>query len=168
MQQTLPKDAKRKMHGFPILPRTVRRMLLLTALCFAASAAQAQTFTGLLSFEFGKVAVNSAGSVILATISNTRTKTGGVVLVAGNQIRRGRVVVNGPVNASITITPPASVIVTGSNGGSGTLVITVNGGTSQTLSASGTRTIRFGGTLSFAGPVPAGTFTANVPIDISL
>jgi hypothetical protein len=144
------------------------RMAALAAGFFVACLpAQAQTFTSILSLEYGNLASSGAGDVTMAAAANTRTKNGGVVLATGGTLRRGRVVVNGTANAPITITVPASIIVTGSNGGSGTLVVAVNGGTAQTLSGSGTRTIRFGGTLSFTGTVPPGTFSANVPIDIS-
>ncbi len=142
---------------------------LLLLLCHSMSIqpAKAQTFTSILSLEFGNLASNGAGTVTMATASSTRTKTGGVVLASGGTVRRGRVVVNGTANTTINITVPASVTVTGSGGGSGTLVVAVNNGLTQTLSGTGTLTIRFGGTLTFTGTVPPGSFSATVPIDIS-
>jgi hypothetical protein len=128
---------------------------------------QAQTLGSVLSFEFGKIAVGSAGTVVLATGSNTRTKTGGASLVAGSTVRRGRVVITGTANTAVNISVPASVVVTGSAGGSATLTPAINGGSPQILSAAGTRTVRFGGTLTFTGPAPTGTYSAIVPVTVT-
>ncbi len=116
--------------------------------------------------EFGKIAVSSAGTVVLNTGSNTRTKTGGASLVAGGTVRRGRVVVNGTPSTPVNISVPASIVVTGSGGGTGTLTPAINGGPLQTTSAAGNLTIRFGGTLTFTGPAPAGSYSAIVPVTV--
>jgi hypothetical protein len=139
----------------------------LLALMITHAPAQAQSLGSVLSFEFGKIAVSSAGTVVLATGSNTRTKTGGASLAAGGIVRRGRVVVNGTANATINISVPSGIVVTGSAGGTATLDPTINNGPVQILSAAGNRTIRFGGTLTFTGPAPTGTYSATVPITVT-
>jgi Domain of unknown function (DUF4402) len=132
----------------------------------STSPLQAQTIGSLLSIEFGKLSASGAGTVVIPPTANTRTKTGSVSLAAGGTLRRGRIIVTGTGGATINISVPASVVVTGSNGGTATLATTVNGGLVQTLAAGGTRTIRFGGTLTFTGAVPAGTFSATVPVTV--
>lgn len=130
------------------------------------SPAHAQSLGSLLTMEFGKIAVSNAGTVVLNTGSNTRTKTGGASLVAGGTVRRGRVVVNGTPSTPVNISVPASIVVTGSGGGTGTLTPAINGGPLQTTSAAGNLTIRFGGTLTFTGPAPAGSYSAIVPVTV--
>jgi Domain of unknown function (DUF4402) len=152
----------------PLRPAPYRCLIaaLSAAACLLATPAAAQTLGSVLSIEFGKIAVNSAGSVTIPATSTTRTKTGGVMLVAGSTIQRGRIIVTGTANTTINVSWPTSITVTGSNGGSGTLVITRNGATPLTLSGAGSRTIRFGGTLTFTGPVPTGTFSTTVPVTV--
>jgi type 1 fimbria pilin len=133
---------------------------------FGYVPAQAQTLGSVLSFEFGKIAASSAGTVILATGSNTRTKTGGVSLVAGGTVRRGRVVVSGTPSTAVNISVPSGIVVTGSSGGTATLNPAINNGPVQTTSAAGTLTIRFGGTLVFTGAAPTGTYSAIVPVTV--
>jgi Domain of unknown function (DUF4402) len=162
----LPKGRISQMTGFHILPRTVRCLWLAAALCGVVPSVQGQSLGSVLSFEFGKIAVNSAGTVILSTTANTRTKTGGAVLVAGSTVRRGRVVVSGTASTPVNITLPSSIVLTGSGGGTATLTPAINGGTPQTLSAAGNLTVRFGGTLTFTGPQPTGTYTATVPVTV--
>jgi Domain of unknown function (DUF4402) len=130
------------------------------------SPAQSQSLGSLLTMEFGKIAVSGAGTVVLNTTANTRVKTGGASLVAGGTVRRGRVVVNGTASTPVNISLPSGILVTGSSGGTATLNPTINGGPVQTTSAAGNLTIRFGGTLTFTGPAPSGTYSAVVPVTV--
>jgi Domain of unknown function (DUF4402) len=144
----------------------IRNILLVGCLLFSFSAqtAQAQTLSSPTDINFGQIIVGGPGTIKVESNSDTRSTTGSVALVGFALVQRGRVTITHTPGAQVSISVPASIVLTGAN--SPTLVPTIEGGAIQTIPVSGTLTVFFGGTLTFSTFGSYGVTTAVVPVTV--
>lgn len=108
------------------------------------------------------------GTVTVSRITNERTATGGVELVASDDVSRGKVAVTGSPGASFSMTIPADDTVVLSNGTGGTMTIQtfdVPIG-NYVLSGTGLRFRHLGATLGIAANQPTGTYTGTYEVSV--
>lgn len=153
--------------------------IVLSANAFAQSSQTATATATLITpislavtnnMEFGTIAASgTAGTVVLDTATNTRSATGGVYLKAGGAAAQIAVfTVTGEASHSFTVSSPASISLARSGGG--TLSLALTGTTTpSTLSGTGSKTIKIGGTLSVPANSLAGTYTntANLTVTVN-
>ncbi len=121
--------------------------------------------------NFGNIAVStsSGGTVVLAP-AGTRTTTGGVTLPATTgSPAAASFTVSGQDNYTYAITLPSSAVTIDDNA-SHTMDVTTftsNPSTTGTLS-SGTQTLNVGATLTVGAAQAVGTYSADVPFDVTV
>jgi hypothetical protein len=144
----------------------IKRILLLLSLLFGLTiqSAQAQTLSNVVTVSFGSLVVGGSGTVTIPSTSDTRSATGGVVLIGGTSAVRGTFDVTYTPGAQVFISFPGTINMTGPS----TPIFNpeIEGGTVQTIPVSGVLTIRFGGTLTFTGSSPGGSLTADIPVTV--
>lgn len=121
------------------------------------------------NMEFGTIAASAtAGTVSLDTATNTRSATGGVFLQSGGAAAQiAEFAVTGEPDHSFSITSPASIVLSGSGGGSLSLALT--GTTSpSTLDGSGNSIIKIGGTLSVPANALSGTYSNTTDLTVTV
>lgn len=126
--------------------------------------------TGNAPLHFGTLTYSAAGTAVLDTASG-RTVTGGVTAITGAGLEQsGVLLVTGASGLPIDLTI-AAVATVDDGGGNSMTVNTFNlrtnaGGTQEviTLTAVGSDTVPFGGTLNVAGTEPAGTYTGTFSV----
>jgi hypothetical protein len=138
-------------------------MLLLSAL--SVSKGQAQTVTNETPIAFGQMVVGSSGTVTIPSNADTRSATGSIALVGTALVQRGYIDVTYTPGAVVTISVPASLVMTGAN--APTLSPTIEGGISQTIPLSGVLRIYFGGTITFSSFGSTGVVSAIIPVTIT-
>ncbi len=153
------------MTGSHILQKTIRRTMLTVALCLAVSTVHAQTITPTLNLRFGRMIVGpTGGTVTMPSNSNTRTRTGAVTLITGGSIGRGTLTITGGTpGGTVQIILPATVTLT-KGVDTLTLVPTLSGATTRTLSGSGGLTTRYGGTVTFPPGVAYGNYSGVMTV----
>lgn len=147
---------------------------------------QLENISGL---NFGAVAVNAAGTVVLST-DNVTTCNGGLVCTGTTSVSEFRVF-NGTAGKSVTITMPANLdlvstaaVVPGSPTASEKVELTnfttdaatrtvTNGGTTATVrevtlsnNAAAEANFKLGGTLTFDGSETAGVYNGNFTVTV--
>jgi hypothetical protein len=114
-----------------------------------------------VDLNFGNVAVSPTlgGTVVLPT-SGARTKTGGVTLpVVTGTVTPASFTVTGEGNSTYSITLPSSAITLTSASGSMTVENFISNPSNTGTLSNGTQEIKVGATLNVGAAQPAGTYT---------
>jgi hypothetical protein len=114
-----------------------------------------------VNLNFGNVAVSPTlgGTVVLPT-SGARTKTGGVTLpVVTGTVTPASFTVTGEGNSTYSITLPSSAITLTSASGSMTVENFISNPSNTGTLSNGTQEIKVGATLNVGAAQPAGTYT---------
>ena len=124
----------------------------------------AQTVSNENPIAFGDMVVGGAGTVTIPSNTDTRSATGAVALAGSALVARGYADITFTPGAQIQIFPPGPITMTGPN--APTIVLTVEGGSIQTMPLSGVLRVFFGGTVTFTTFGATGALTVVVPIDV--
>lgn len=122
--------------------------------------------------NFGNIAVGSIGGTVTVAPDGSRTKTGGLTLPPTNlgTVSAAQFTVTGNNDYTYSITLPTSVTLTHTNN-SNTMTAgsftSSTGGSTGTLSSSGTQALNVGATLTVATGQLAGTYT-NAQFDVTV
>jgi hypothetical protein len=122
--------------------------------------------SGIQNISFGSFV--QLGGVGTVTLSHDGTRIGSNVAFLGGGYLAGRFIIEGTINTPITILVDVNPI-TLSNGGSGTMTLTINSWSFPSppdyvlpTSSPATSSVYFGGTLSVPPGSPSGTYTGNL------
>jgi len=119
--------------------------------------------------NFGTVAASATAGTVALSYADVATPTGGTTLVAGGAARKAaEFEVTGQNSSSFSISCPTTIVLTSAGN-----TLTVNGiaadaGTTNTLSASGSKTIKVQGTLVVPGAAPAGVYTNTADLTVTV
>ncbi|MCF8457936.1 MAG: DUF4402 domain-containing protein [Bacteroidales bacterium] len=154
-------------------------MILFATSSFAqvtASASSSATvltpiaITKTVDMNFGNLAVNATSGTIVLTPASSRTNTGGVTFLNGNNgtVTAASFTVTGLADATYSITLPVSSIDISYAGNDMRVDTWTSDPTPTGTLTGGTQTLNVGATLNVPASTPAGLYTSATPFDVTV
>ena len=152
-------------------------LLVVGSTTFAQSTASADASANIVEplqitktadLKFGNIAAGPSAGQVDMSISDVRTATGGVTLIAaGNVSNAAAFDIIGYADASFTISLPASILI--ASGANDMLVdnFTSSLGAASTLDAAGAAALKVGATLNVDANQPVGLYTGSFDVTVA-
>ena len=141
----------------------------------ASASASAQILTPIaitkaVDMNFGNLAVNATAGTIVLTPAGTRTNTGGVTFLNGNNgtVDAAAFNVTGLANATYSITLPAGATTISYAGNNMTVDTWTSNPTPTGTLTGGAQTVNVGATLHVPASSPAGLYTSSTPFEVTV
>ena len=141
----------------------------------ASASASAQILTPIaitktVDMNFGNLAVNATSGTIVLTPASSRSNTGGVTFLNGNNgtVTAASFTVTGLADATYSITLPAGPTIISYSGNDMTVDTWTSTPTPTGTLSGGTQTLNVGATLNVPASSPAGLYTSATPFDVTV
>ena len=141
----------------------------------ASASASAQILTPIaitktVDMNFGNLAVNATSGTIVLTPASSRSNTGGVTFLNGNNgtVTAASFTVTGLADATYSITLPAGPTTISYSGNDMTVDNWTSTPTPTGTLTGGTQTLNVGATLNVPASSPAGLYTSATPFDVTV
>ena len=139
----------------------------------ASASASAQILTPIaitktVDMNFGNLAVNATSGTIVLTPASSRSNTGGVTFLNGNNgtVTAASFTVTGLADATYSITLPAGPTTISYSGNDMRVDSWTSTPTPTGTLTGGTQTLNVGATLNVPASSPAGLYTSATPFDV--
>jgi hypothetical protein len=141
----------------------------------ASASASAEILTPIeiskkTDMNFGNLAVNATSGTIVLTPASTRSNTGGVTFLNGNNgtVTAASFTVTGLADATYSITLPASATTISYSGNDMTVDNWTSDPTPTGVLTGGSQTLNVGATLNVPASSPAGVYTSATPFEVTV
>ncbi|MCF8371356.1 MAG: DUF4402 domain-containing protein [Bacteroidales bacterium] len=141
----------------------------------ATASASAQILTPIaitktVDMNFGNLAVNATSGTIVLTPASSRSNTGGVTFLNGNNgtVTAASFTVTGLADATYSITLPAGATTISYSGNDMTVDSWTSTPTPTGTLTGGTQTLNVGATLNVPASSPAGLYTSATPFEVTV